>query len=69
MPEAKEQWNYLERKPSQEWIEVGYDDKDWNGEWEVLGLPARSKKLAPSGNIRHLDEIHLRLAAIQKPYE
>ena len=23
------QWNYTEREPVQEWIEVGYDDKDW----------------------------------------
>ena len=24
------QWNYTVRKPAQEWIEVGYNDKDWN---------------------------------------
>jgi hypothetical protein len=23
------QWNYTEKKPAQEWIEVGYNDKDW----------------------------------------
>ncbi len=32
LPDArtkKNQWNYLERKPKPDWIEVGFDDKDW----------------------------------------
>ena len=33
LPDArskKRQWNYLERKPTPDWIEVGFDDKNWN---------------------------------------
>ena len=41
------QWNYLERKPTPEWIEVGFDDKDWKS-----GLGGFGTKGTPSSQVR-----------------
>ena len=39
------QWQYTERKPVQEWIEVGYNDKDWNSGVGGFGKVSPKEKL------------------------
>jgi hypothetical protein len=39
------QWQYTERKPAQEWIEVGYNDKDWNSGVGGFGKVSPKEKL------------------------
>ena len=39
------QWHYTERKPAQEWIEVGYNDKDWNSGMGGFGKVSPKEKL------------------------
>lgn len=62
------QWSYLERKPSQDWIEVGYNDQDWQSGFGGFGT-----KGTPGSNVRTVwksKDIWLRttfrLAAIPK---
>jgi hypothetical protein len=41
------QWNYLERLPPAEWIEVGYNDQDWKS-----GLSGFGTKGTPGSHVR-----------------
>ena len=62
------QWNYLERKPRQEWIEVGFDARDWKS-----GIGGFGTKGTPKANVRTIWKskdiwmrTSFRLAAIPK---
>ena len=62
------QWNYLERKPKQEWIEVGFDARDWKS-----GIGGFGTKGTPKANVRTIWKskdiwmrTSFRLAAIPK---
>ncbi|HAD21726.1 MAG TPA: hypothetical protein DCF87_06390, partial [Opitutae bacterium] len=41
------QWSYLERLPSSDWIEVGFDDKDWKS-----GMGGFGTKQTPGSQVR-----------------
>ena len=61
------QWNYLERKPSQEWIEVGYDDKDWNRGMGGFGSAGPKQKVGTKWGTSDIwMRSTFRLAAIPK---
>ena len=62
------QWSYLERKPSQDWIEVGYNDQDWKsgfGGFGTKGTPGSQVRTVWKGKDLWL-RITFRLAAIPK---
>ncbi|MFL2938372.1 MAG: PSD1 and planctomycete cytochrome C domain-containing protein [Opitutales bacterium] len=61
------QWNYLERKPSQEWIEVGYDDKHWNRGMGGFGSAGPKQKVGTKWGTSDIwMRSTFRLAAIPK---
>ena len=61
------QWNYLERKPSQEWIEVGYDDKDWDRGMGGFGSAGPKQKVGTKWGTSDIwMRSTFRLAAIPK---
>ena len=41
------QWSYLERRPPTDWIEVGFDDKDWKS-----GMGGFGTKGTPGSQVR-----------------
>ena len=62
------QWSYLERKPSQDWIEVGYNDQDWKsgfGGFGTRGTPGSHVRTVWNGKDIWL-RTTFRLAAIPK---
>ena len=62
------QWSYLERKPSQDWIEVGYNDQDWKsgfGGFGTKGTPGSHVRTVWKGKDLWL-RTTFRLAAIPK---
>jgi hypothetical protein len=62
------QWSYLERKPSQDWIEVGYSDQDWKsgfGGFGTKGTPGSHVRTVWKGKDLWL-RTTFRLAAIPK---
>ena len=62
------QWSYLERKPSQDWIEVGYNDQDWKsgfGGFGTRGTPGSHVRTDWKGKDLWL-RTTFRLAAIPK---